>query len=284
VSGTNHVHMPRRTYQEEFYSRLQLIFTEEQVIFECNHMSCFEGVTVEESADSAGFFIGPSSAGIRSTWDDPSHEHIVRYTKRQLSHQSDVLNAMRGLFQSFSVQRIPYHQYWGMPFAMTASTEIQSRSRMWSHLWQHGIQLKSVQNELHAAFCRELCWVVDPEIPAAIRRKGFPSWSWSGSIAPVLWPPTSPLTWDNILPVEVHVLKVDGTTEPLTEEIVKTIFEDNDNAGSLYTYQGRVAMKVADAVKTLAYSILVCSVPSLRVNSVVGQFQQQRLMFSCTCC
>ena len=88
----------------------------------------------------------------------------------------------------------PYHQYWGLPFTMTACAKIQPRARLWSHLWVHGVQLKSVQIQLHAAFCRELCWVVGPEMPAAIRRKDFPSWSWSGWIAPVAWASTSPLT------------------------------------------------------------------------------------------
>jgi hypothetical protein len=82
-------------------------------------------------------------------------------------------------------------------------------------------------------------------MPAAIRRKEFPSWSWSGWIAPVAWASTSPLTWDNILPVEVHVVKVDGTTEPLTEDIVKIAFEDDDNVTPVYTYQLRI---VAEAL------------------------------------
>ena len=208
-------------------------------------MSCFESVTTEKSSGSTGLFIGRSSAYIRSTWDDPFREHIVRYTKRALSYQSDVLNAMRGLFQSFSTQNNPCYQYWGIPYTMTACTEIQSRSRMWSHLWAHGVQLDDVKYQLNAAFCRELCWVVNPETSSKIvRREGFPSWSWAGWIAPVLWPCTSPLTWDNILPVEVHVIKFDGTDEPLTEELVKMAFENDSDLALDYTYQLRILAEV----------------------------------------
>lgn len=208
-------------------------------------MSCFESVIIEDSSGSAQVFSRQSSAHTRSTWDDPFHEHIVRYTKRSLSHQSDVLNAMRGLFQSFSTQRVPCHQYWGIPYTMAACVEIQSRSRMWSHLWAHGIQLSDVKDQLNAAFCRELCWVVDPEISTkTVRRKGFPSWSWSGWIAPVLWPRTSPLTWDNMLPVELYAMKVDGTDEPLTEELVKMVFENDGDLALDYTNQLRIVAEV----------------------------------------
>jgi hypothetical protein len=245
VPGTDHGLSLCRTYQEEFYSRLQLIFTEEQVIFECNSMSCFESVAIEGTAGSAEIFSGHSSAYIRNAWDDPFHEHIVRYTKRQLSHQSDVLKAMRGLFQSFSTQRNACHQYWGIPYTMNSCIEIQSRSRMWSHLWAHGVQLNDIQDQLNAAFCRELCWVVNPEMSGkTIRRKGFPSWSWAGWIAPVLWPCTPPLTWDNMVPVEVHVVKIDGTDEPLTEKLVKTAFENDGHTALIYTYQLRIVAEI----------------------------------------
>jgi hypothetical protein len=214
------------------------------VIFECNSMSCFESVPVEQHANSVKEFERPSSASLRNNWEQPFHEHVTSYKKRNLSHQSDVLNAMRGLFKSLSTEESPWHQYWGIPLTTATRAESQSNSTSWSHIRPHGVQVKTSLKQLHAAFCQDLCWIVSPEPYAPIRRNKFPSWSWSGWIAPVIWADTSPLTLDSILPLEVHVIRTDGTSEPLTEEVAITAFEDQGNQTPIYTYRLRICTQV----------------------------------------
>jgi hypothetical protein len=155
---------------------------------------------------------------------------------------------MRGLFRSLSTKESPWHQYWGIPLTSTACAEIQSNSRAWSHLWEHGDEVQTLQNQLYAAFCRDLCWIVSPDSSANAprRRDNFPSWSWSGWITPVIWADTTPLTWDSILPLAVHAIRTDGTSEPLTEELAISALEDQGNETLIYTYRLRIHTQVFD--------------------------------------
>jgi hypothetical protein len=45
-------------------------------------------------------------------------DHIALYTKRSLSYESDVLNAMRGIFASFARGTRPVWQFWGVPITI----------------------------------------------------------------------------------------------------------------------------------------------------------------------
>ena len=87
-------------------------------------------------------------------WDMPLqqfYEYVREYTKRNLSFDSDALNAFYGIAQ-YLERTAGLHNIWGIPYFA-----------------------KSFQ----ADFTRSLCWQnTDPG--SDIRRTEFPSWSWQG--------------------------------------------------------------------------------------------------------
>jgi hypothetical protein len=176
-----------RTYQEGVCSRRRLVFTVEQVLFECNEVDLHEAVArplpnldqlPSDSWDKPdrigqGYFEG----GLRNVYGlMPLARHIEQYTERRLSHQSDALNAMRGIFERFAKFNDPVPEYWGIPMAPTAFVLGDDISR-----------LDSLHANVQAAFGFGLLWNV-PLNQNPDRRSGFPSWSWAGWIAPVKWP------------------------------------------------------------------------------------------------
>jgi hypothetical protein len=180
------------TYQEGLLSTRRLIFTDRQVYFECQGYYRFEGIIFSpktlsrlHSPDRAGF-----SRALHGKINDGnmtqayklglfpidrigSREfeiwHRIReYSKRSLTYEGDILNAMLGLFrlfeEHFSVQHV-----WGIPF----STSDASRPIHTSGWWVRNV-----------AFLEHLGWNIGAP---ATRRKSFPSWSWAGWHGTVLW-------------------------------------------------------------------------------------------------
>ncbi|KAK4227026.1 heterokaryon incompatibility protein-domain-containing protein [Podospora fimiseda] len=101
------------TYQECVFSRRRLIFTDDQVLFECNTLSRFE--TLDTPSQLRGSLI----CDLRFVWEDRSHglwRHIRAYWKRELTFPEDVLNALTGVFSAFSKLRpFPIRQVFGIP-------------------------------------------------------------------------------------------------------------------------------------------------------------------------
>jgi hypothetical protein len=152
------------TYQEAVFSRRRLVFTEQQVYFECNSMHCCESIHIPPSLLSAelqnnlelrtqharvfGGGAASSSLGI---------EHrIVEYSKKTLTHQYDALNGCLGIFRAFERSKIPVYQSWGIPF---------------------GPSQQGRETDLDAGFINCLRWRL---LKPVKRRAGFPSWSWTG--------------------------------------------------------------------------------------------------------
>jgi hypothetical protein len=53
-------------------------------------------------------------------------EHLELYTKRRLSHQSNVLNAFEGLLKLLTFGERPQWQYWGIPVQPCTYSKYQS--------------------------------------------------------------------------------------------------------------------------------------------------------------
>ncbi|KAK4228747.1 heterokaryon incompatibility protein-domain-containing protein [Podospora fimiseda] len=153
------------TFQEGLFSRRRVIFTDEQVLWECNMMSRMESVVTPrvegrqiegELIFDGGVFRG---GGDRlDLW-----RQVVSYRERKLTFGGDVLNAMMGVFSAFSRKSkrvvFPVRQFFGVPI----STGLYYREG------------------LDAAFACAMQWQWvrggEEEIK---RREGFPSWSWAG--------------------------------------------------------------------------------------------------------
>lgn len=85
------------------------MFTEEQVIFECNNESFCE--QDQEGARRSGLgYLPEFSFDARTLL-----LHIQSYASRELTHQSDILDGMKGVLRFFATNTDPQHQHWGLP-------------------------------------------------------------------------------------------------------------------------------------------------------------------------
>ena len=218
------------TYQEAHFSRRLLTFTDEQVLFECNHCRRCESMRLrmEDIADHSYDVFGLEPGVARSTLR--LRDHVELYTQRDLTNQSDALNGLTGLFASFSRKEESMQQYWGIPMQLAG---YEGRSYLTETLSQ-----LTAQSTTQFTLAHGLTWDV-ARTKRLIRRHGFPSWSWSG------W--TGPISWHNfrdmyrkdsvrLVQIRFDAVKKDGTTENLTEQLAQNVFEDTNNEASLYTY------------------------------------------------
>ncbi|KAF4332499.1 hypothetical protein FBEOM_13704 [Fusarium beomiforme] len=123
------------TYQEGFLSRRRLFFTKEQVIFQCNNMSCFESFTI------------PMKALHKRGGSTSVKNPVLRDTEPLLMKRMKILDHLMEyrILSFFKTQNSWYH-FLGNPIDPNRKHIIIE----WYHL--------------------------EP----AVRRKDFPSWSWTG--------------------------------------------------------------------------------------------------------
>ncbi|CAF9941764.1 hypothetical protein IMSHALPRED_002885 [Imshaugia aleurites] len=164
------------TFQERLLSRRLIVFTHGQMIFHCRRMICREDMSVADSGvpyqPLQWLSLKPQHMGVDtgSKWIDGSTEitrhgatRLVRsavfaeytkaieeYTHREISYQSDVLNAFAGLLHIFS-RFFRCKTLLGLPESLLDI----------ALLWKPTRQLK--------------------------RRREFPSWSWAGWVGRVTY-------------------------------------------------------------------------------------------------
>lgn len=96
------------TYQEAMLSRRCLFFTDEQVYFVCKQMTCCEAIhsLPNPKAATATKFTMLNTSMLDAELKELDHErkglwrfydHLFQYKKRQLTFDSDSLNAFRGI-------------------------------------------------------------------------------------------------------------------------------------------------------------------------------------------
>lgn len=161
------------TFQECYFSRRRLFFTERQVIFACNTGTAYE-------ADTMHNFGGPGNRSELSDWfsddavyHDESHVHerrddmsrateiITSYSHRTLTFDVDALNAIAGALNTFAERSI-YHT-WGVPCRLF-------EARYGDLLLETNPEISSSQR------CGEVALLWYHWEPCK-RRSGFPSWS-----------------------------------------------------------------------------------------------------------
>lgn len=170
------------TFQEAILSRRRLVFTEEQVYFECNAMNCFESIHTpletlhinnkSRIRDSirAGIF-GRNEKQLYGNLDVdklPLYQSYVQYltaveeySARELGYDQDSLNAFKGIIRQFSKRKIPILSIWGISYPASIKPQEQESYFVDSLAWSH----------------TRSCWE-DSGKPR--RRPEFPSWSWVG--------------------------------------------------------------------------------------------------------
>lgn len=203
------------TYQEGYFSKKRLIFTDEQVLFVCNEMYSPESLRYP-----ADFFRD-------SDWEIPKYlqslipsnknslktllQQIEQYSRRDLSYPGDALNGFLGVLNHYnSVSSKQEGNGIAHIHGIPVSTYCEFKSLGIFLLWRHE----------------------DP----ANRRYGFPSWSWAG--------------WEGILSYDERpVVEGDSTSHigelPISDACCKIIVEE----------QGRVKTALAKFVGARLYGL-----------------------------
>jgi hypothetical protein len=172
------------TLQEAFLSRRRLVFTSDQVYFECPAMNCCESlledrdllhVVSKERAKNClhpGIFGGGRIYSIqpkakKSCLDSNREEALrnltIQYTSRKLSFELDSLNAFMGILKHFQAQDPLLRHIWGLE--VTKGNTLYSAQKVRIALgWRHDTYQMSFPS----------------------RRQFFPSWSWVGWSGPMV--------------------------------------------------------------------------------------------------
>jgi hypothetical protein len=170
------------TYQEATLSRRRLVFTEEQMYFECKAMNCIESISAPldamHTSDKRSFqpcfrvgIFGRGSWPQFGRFDVKNMNqnstfilflgHVEDYCSRDLSYDQDSLNAFAGIIRSFQIRKNPVFQLWGVPYPDEAQTGERSAYFRTGLAWKH----------------KRTCWDL---IQPPRRRADFPSWTWAG--------------------------------------------------------------------------------------------------------
>lgn len=152
------------TYQEGVLAKRRVFFTNDQVYFECGVYGCMETLCqplIHPPAGVPSIKLTNVIPDIKHTGTIIISDYLTEYNKRQLSYPSDALNAFRGIFHMFERQCPPIVHCGGVPI-LSNDSDNQVRTSVASLL----------------GFLRGLCWIAPWE--DAVRRLGFPTWSWTG--------------------------------------------------------------------------------------------------------
>jgi Heterokaryon incompatibility protein (HET) len=161
------------TYQEGLFSKRRLIFTDHQILYECNGMHCTESLVLPlgklhvkskkeyKVCVPHGAFVYKDPG--KKPWEIMSY--VAEFSKRHLTFPSDALNAMQGIFNSFSRGRRPLYQLAGVPIPPPEAA-----------INYHTLY-KSTNRTPKESFLIGLSWY---HIKPGGRRQSFPTWSWAG--------------------------------------------------------------------------------------------------------
>ena len=189
------------TYQESYFSTRRIVFTEQQVYYECCTGFAFE--TVDDRSDyGTGIFGGRKGRETSRPWKICSR--LTEFCGRELSISSDAIRAFQGVFHSFRRKKFPVHEYLGIPI-MPPKSEGSEQS----------LKLKTYSRG--EAFAAGLSWC---NTGSGTRRSLFPTWSWAGWTAPIDYetePCRKGLQLENERPLKVFIENLDGSLSDMDE-------------------------------------------------------------------
>lgn len=177
------------TYQEAALSKRRLIFTKEQVFYECKLMSCCEATSVPldllhydrfedgfRSMIQRGYFeTHAENTSTRLETYAKFARQVEQFTARELSYEKDSLNAFIGVLNYYTngqgPKSLPFHTHMGLPCNAEPSKYIQPLLPGDAQPSNHTPQLLRSLLWEHNRFLNR----VPPK-----RRRGYPSYSWAG--------------------------------------------------------------------------------------------------------
>ena len=179
------------TYQEAALSVRRLVFTEEQVFFECKCMSCSESCSVplallhkknlehgcRECIQQGYFEWYDYGTASRLSTPEKYWTQVEQFTARELSYETDSLNAFMGVANYYrngqGSQSSPLYTHIGLPLDSDTFSSAEQPS------------------SCGALFVLTLLWEHSRKQVLPKRRQGFPSFSWAGwegvASRPRLW-------------------------------------------------------------------------------------------------
>jgi hypothetical protein len=161
-------------------------------------------------------------------------DHISRYTKTELTYQSDVMNAMRGLFASFAKATPSVQQWWGIPTSAEGYNPVADEVDEYDYDFGHASYIGTI--------CHGLLWT--PRSSSSItRREGFPSWSWVGWVGPIEWPQLN-RSKDLDVPIRISAVGYDGSWEPMTKDTVRRGLSQKTTDPSICPYLLRLEAEI----------------------------------------
>jgi hypothetical protein len=147
------------TFQEALLSKRKLVFTENQVYFQCREMFCLE--TLEMPVPFGHYSSRPlylRGIVFRETPPDSPESsftyRIAEYWPRKLAHKSDRYKAFQGILHSYSQMNMPLQNIYGIPIFKSFASQ-------------------SMAEALQSG----LCWRSKNDLS---RNLTFPSWTWFG--------------------------------------------------------------------------------------------------------
>nr|RBR00794.1 hypothetical protein FVER53263_11037 [Fusarium verticillioides] len=198
IAFTNHVGASKWstrgwTYQEAVFSRRCVIFTDDQVFYQCGSMTCAEELIHDfESCERVVFPIferilyEDSDSGVYLPSSRRFMTNLEAYSKRELTYDSDVLRAMEGIFGFYAQLEPSVEQYWGLPLRWVGCQLSNLDRKDVYHV------AKAKYNDVVGALLWAMLWEprwseIDIPKTGFTKRDGFPTWSWSGWKVEVRW-------------------------------------------------------------------------------------------------
>lgn len=177
------------TFQEGFFARRRLVFTEHQVFYICNRICEYEIKQKPSDAPIARLRLNRQvppwlfRASLRED-EDPmmrAMQYLEQYSTRYLSYDADALNAIVGALNTLSSESV-YH-LWGVPLrspsAESGQTTVRLQTRQNTEAERRRMSRLDARNGDFA-----LLWRLKYR---GSRRQGFPSWSPVGWRGPIKW-------------------------------------------------------------------------------------------------
>ncbi|KAK4228765.1 heterokaryon incompatibility protein-domain-containing protein [Podospora fimiseda] len=239
------------TYQEGVFSRRRLIFTDDQVVFECNTSQCREAwagkLFIKDRQLMFGRGLYQKDHHLKAT--TPLDQHIKSYSNKDLTFGGDGFNALAGVFRAFSQFRpLPKYQIFGIPVDTSLYYLKNKQDDLWLPETADG---GGSTDGLDHVFAQALCWELNSG--SAERRDGFPTWSWLSwkSLLSDNWI-FKPFNNNSMANVKFYFQKMQEADnckfERLTEKVVQSM---NRFDGKPIPYTGRLRIEGAYLAKVI---------------------------------
>ncbi|KAJ3544818.1 hypothetical protein NM208_g2846 [Fusarium decemcellulare] len=226
------------TYQEGLFSRRRIFFIDTEVYFECNNIYARESLS-NDLHDSAKIkFTGIYYVGFSGHVKGGLDRHIMAISKRQLTHQSDALNAMGGIFRAFSSMPSPIRHFWGIPMERNFSGYSN-----WGLGWDKTASSATIKGRpfyLDSCFADGLGWI--PET-ISYRRDSFPSWSWAGWVVPLRNFEAWHCRDGGTSVVKTWLQRTDGTYTRISESVISEVDAGSASGAIPYTQILRIEIR-----------------------------------------